>query len=292
MCSQATRQPAGDNVSRPPQRLTLEQVEFFYTNGYLRGIPVCDPARVARNGAGLEELKQQLAMKTTLSEGTFAQERHYPYLFELANNPAIIDCVEDLLGPNIILWCVHIACKEPGDGEYSWHQDRAGAPIRLVANPQRPARCPDTLSVWLAIDHSHRGNGAYKVIPRSFRAGLLEHAIEPREVKTPEGGVEIRDNITLRFDEEAWNPASAEYMELLPGEISIHHDLAIHMSEPNHSRQRRAGVTISFSRTDAKVDLNVWPNHRSRLMRGIDESCLNPMWQEFESEPIDLLKKP
>jgi chlorinating enzyme len=279
-------------MSEPLRRLTPEQIDFFYQHGYLRGIPVCDPERVVRNKAGLEELKQRLAPRTTLSEGTFVQERYYPYLFELANNSAILDCVEDLLGPDIILWGVHIACKEPGDGEYSWHQDRVGAPIRLVDNPKRPAHYPDTLSVWLAIDHAYRGNGAYKVIPGSLRAGLLEHANEPREVRTPDGRVEMKDNITLRFDENVWDPATAVYMELQPGEISIHHDLTIHMSEPNHSQQRRAGATISFSRTDVKVDLSVWPNHRSRLMRGTDEFGLNPMWEHFEDEPIDLLKKP
>ncbi len=274
------------------RRLRREQVEFFYENGYLRGIPVCDAARVERNLTGLEALKRELAPRTTLSEGTFVQERHYPYLYDLANNPALLDCVEDLLGPDIILWGVHIACKEPGDGEYSWHQDRAGAPIHLVDNPRRPARCPDTLSVWLAIDCAHRGNGAYKVIPGSFRAGLLGHAIESRQVRNPDGSVETKDNITLCFDHDVWNPAAAEYMELRPGEISIHHDLTIHMSEPNLSQQRRAGVTISFSRTDAKVDLNAWPNHRSRLMRGVDAFQLNPMWQSFEGAPIDLLKRP
>jgi chlorinating enzyme len=279
-------------MSDAQRRLTKEQVDFFYENGYLCGIPVCDSERVERNLTGLEALKERLAPKNTLSEGTFIQERHYPYLFELANNPALLDCVEDILGPDIILWGVHIACKEPGDGEYSWHQDRGGSPIRLIENPKRPAHYPDTLSIWLAIDHAHRGNGAYKVIPGSLRAGFLGHAIEPRQVELPDGRVEMKDNITVRFDESVWNPATAVYMELLPGEISIHHDLTLHMSEPNLSQQRRAGVTISFARTDAKVDLSVWPNHRSRLMRGTDEFHLNPMWEQFEDEPIDLLKTP
>src|SRR5579862_4607415 len=172
-----------------PKKLTPEQISFFYEHGYLCGIPVCDPERIERNLVGLDALKLQLAPRSTLSEGSFIQERHYPYLFDLANNPAILDCVEDLLGPDIILWGVHIACKEPGDGEYSWHQDRAGAPIRLIDNPERPAHFPDTLSVWLAIDRAHRGNGAYQVIPGSFRAGLRDHAIELREVRTPDGDV-------------------------------------------------------------------------------------------------------
>ena len=128
------------------RRLDRAQVGSFYEQGYLRGIRVCDAARVQRNLEGLDALKRQIAPRATLSEGTFVQERHLPYLFELASNPAILDCVEDLIGPDIILWGVHIACKEPGDGEYSWHQDRAGAPIRLIPDPARPPHYPETVS--------------------------------------------------------------------------------------------------------------------------------------------------
>ena len=36
--------------------------------------------------------------------------------FELANHPKILDCVEQLIGPDIILWGCQLFCKPGGDG--------------------------------------------------------------------------------------------------------------------------------------------------------------------------------
>ena len=38
--------------------------------------------------------------------------------------PQILDTVEDLLGPDVMVWSSHLYPKEPGDGRFiSWHQD-------------------------------------------------------------------------------------------------------------------------------------------------------------------------
>ena len=38
--------------------------------------------------------------------------------------PEILDLVEQVIGPDIILWGCHVFCKPAGDGlETPWHQD-------------------------------------------------------------------------------------------------------------------------------------------------------------------------
>ena len=55
--------------------------------------------------------------------------RHKPYLLmkstsEIALNPPLLDAVEDLLGPDILLWDEDYVIKVPRNKKYvSWHQD-------------------------------------------------------------------------------------------------------------------------------------------------------------------------
>ncbi len=43
---------------------------------------------------------------------------------ELVHHELILDAVEDIIGPDILLWDSTFIIKEPGDGKYvSWHQD-------------------------------------------------------------------------------------------------------------------------------------------------------------------------
>ena len=64
---------------------------------------------------------------------------------DLAMEPQILDRVEQLIGPDIILWGCHVFCKPAGDGhETPWHQDGHYWPIRPLAN----------CTVWVALDES------------------------------------------------------------------------------------------------------------------------------------------
>jgi ectoine hydroxylase-related dioxygenase (phytanoyl-CoA dioxygenase family) len=79
----------------------------------------------------------------------------------LARNEQILDAVEQLIGPDIILWGCHVFCKPAGDGhETPWHQDGHYWPIRPLA----------TCTVWVALDESVTENGCLRVIPRSHLA--------------------------------------------------------------------------------------------------------------------------
>ena len=75
---------------------------------------------------------------------------------ELAKDPMIVDCVEQLIGPDIILWGCQLFCKPGSDGmEVPMHQDGAYWPIRPLA----------TCTVWVALDHVTEENGCMRVVP-------------------------------------------------------------------------------------------------------------------------------
>ena len=147
---------------------------------------------------------------------------------DLARDPVILDLVEQVIGPDIILWGCQIFCKPGGDGmEVPWHQDGHYWPIRPLA----------TCTVWLALDPSKIANGCLRVIPGSHRGRRLhEHLREDR--------TDIVLNQAVKPG--LFDPNTALDVELESGQMSLHDVYLIHGSNPNRSGKRRAGVAIRY----------------------------------------------
>ena len=146
----------------------------------------------------------------------------------LANDPRILDMVEQQIGPDIILWGCHVFCKPGGDGlETPWHQDGEYWPIRPLA----------TLTVWIAIDESTEENGCLKVIPGSHR-----------ERKTVAHDLEDRDDLTLNLRAQAasFDESASVSVQLSPGQMSFHDVYMLHGAASNTSTKRRAGVALRY----------------------------------------------
>ena len=147
---------------------------------------------------------------------------------EVAREPGILDCVAQLIGPDIILWGCQIFCKPGGDGmEVPLHQDGHYWPIRPLA----------TCTVWLAIDPSTTENGCLRVVPGSHHGQqLIEHTRDDRE----------RLTLNRRVADGTIEPDTAVDVELEPGQMSMHDIYMVHGSAPNTSAKRRAGLSIRY----------------------------------------------
>jgi ectoine hydroxylase-related dioxygenase (phytanoyl-CoA dioxygenase family) len=187
----------------------------------------------------------------------------------LAMEPAILDLVGQVIGPDIVLWACSIFCKPPGDGKaIPWHQDGHYWPIRPLA----------TCTAWVALDRSDTENGCMRVIPGSQRANVLHaHLTEERADAL----------FTQRIEDEAFDERTAADVVLDPGQMSLHDVYLIHGSAPNRSSRRRAGVAIRYmpatsvfehklmapsSATGVRVDFSTRPLW---LVRGRDRSGKN-----------------
>ncbi len=150
--------------------------------------------------------------------------RHF---LDLARDPALVELVASVLGPDVVLWGCQIFCKPARDGlEVPLHQDGQYWPIRPLA----------TCTLWLALDPSRADNGCLRVVPGSHRARrLLAHRHDERE------GLVLRDRV--REDELEAAPRD---IELEPGQFSLHDVYLVHGSNPNRSERRRAGVAIRY----------------------------------------------
>ena len=161
---------------------------------------------------------------------------------ELAMHPPIIDLVEQLIGPDIILWGCHVFCKPPAEGyETPWHQDGHYWPIRPLA----------TCTVWVALEPSTRDNGCLRVIPGSHRNQQLHPHLH-----------EGRQDLTLqqRMAEGCFDEATAVDLELEPGQMSMHDVYMIHGAEANRSPQRRTGVALRYMPGSSLFDRTLRPS--------------------------------
>ena len=186
-----------------------------------------------------------------------------------ARDPIILDMVEQILGPDIILWNSSLFAKPAGDGKKTpWHQDGEYWPLRPLA----------TCTVWIALDDATVENGCLKFMSGSHKDKRL------RPHRTSDDL-----NLTLHQEllESEYDDQKAFYLELEAGQMSLHDVYLLHGSEANSSPNPRRGMTMRFmpgtsifDRKKAKElhnDLGVI-DHSDRtifLMRGHDKTGEN-----------------
>lgn len=232
-------------------RLTEAQKKFYHDNGYLLGLPaIYSKEEMAAMNAELPKLLALLKPgETTIN----IREWHFEsqYLYDIVMNPKIHDLVEGLLGPNFYIWGSGFFTKEPRTlSTVPWHQDAYYWPL---------SPC-NTVTVWLAFDDVDAENGGMKIIPGSHKGGLMKH--RPKD--------DANSTLSLELEYGAFDPNTAVQFNLKAGEISMHDDRAVHGSPANPSNRRRAGLTIRYSGTNVKVDMNISPDFKAYLCRGAD----------------------
>jgi ectoine hydroxylase-related dioxygenase (phytanoyl-CoA dioxygenase family) len=141
----------------------------------------------------------------------------------------LLDIVEDLLGPDLMIYHSTLWAKQPAAGEYvSWHQD----------NTYFGHTPCEVLSVWLALTQATVENGCMQYLPGT-------HALGQLPLTAPDIGENnlLASGQTVDYDVSDIAPVP---VELRPGEIAIHHAHLIHNSLPNASDGTRTGMTFIY----------------------------------------------
>ena len=145
---------------------------------------------------------------------------------DLCRFDEILDMVEQLIGPDIVLWGSQLFCKPAGDGQaVPWHQDGQYWPLDPLA----------TVTVRIAFDGSTPENGCMRYVPGSHKARRLEHH-------------EFTDasNLALKQQVPAIDESLAVDDILQPGQLSIHDVYLLHGSAENRSTRRRSDYAIRY----------------------------------------------
>src|SRR4030095_11541777 len=84
------------------------------------------------------------------------------WVYGLARHPAILDAVEDLIGPDILVFTSTWFIKEPETAAIAaWHQDATYFGLRPYAH----------VTAWLALTHATPDSGGMEVLPGGHAGG-------------------------------------------------------------------------------------------------------------------------
>jgi len=207
--------------------LSADAVAQYRRDGFYFPLPVLSAAEARGYRDKLEA--HEHATGAPLAGGM----RHKVHLLftwanELARHPAILDAVEDVIGPDILCWSTNFFIKEAHSPSYvSWHQDATYWGLSTS----------DVITAWVAFADVPVESGAMKFWPGSHRRNQLEHRDTFHQ-----------DNLLTRGQEIAVEVPASEGVDvpLKAGEMSLHHVLLVHGSAPNVTGDRRIGLAIRY----------------------------------------------
>jgi non-haem Fe2+, alpha-ketoglutarate-dependent halogenase len=164
--------------------------------------------------------------------------------------PAILDAVQDVLGPDLLVWSSSFFIKNGGDAAFvSWHQDATYWGLSE----------PDVLTAWVAFTEATVDNGAMRMVPGSHGEQLAH-----RDTFAANNLLSRGQEIAVAVDE-----TRGVDIVLRAGEMSLHHVRMVHGSPPNRSSDRRIGFAIRYVPTRVKPLAGAVDG--AMLVRGVDD---------------------
>jgi ectoine hydroxylase-related dioxygenase (phytanoyl-CoA dioxygenase family) len=212
--------------------LSPAALSCYRRDGFFFPIPVLGSDEARQHRRRLESLE-------TEHGGQIGDElRHKPHLLltwlaDLVRHPTILDAVEDVLGPNLLVWSTSFFIKNARDPAYvSWHQDATYWGLSE----------PNVVTAWVAFTDATVANGAMRMVPGSHGEQLAH-----RDTFAPHNLLSRGQEIAVDVDE-----ARGVDIVLRAGEMSLHDVRMVHGSPPNRSDDRRIGFAIRYIATSVK----------------------------------------
>ena len=204
--------------------LTADQTNFYQQNGYLAPIDIFTEDEADALYTDFRRLENDHG-KSLLGYGRNNAHQVMPLFDQIAHHPSILDVIERLIGPNILVAGTTLFIKEPEQrGFISWHQDAR-------YNGLKPY---NWVTAWLALTEVTKENGCMYMWPESHLEGQRDHVD-----KYGEDNLLTRGQTVMDVPKDKIVP-----IELRPGQLSVHHPWVVHGSGHNQSNQRRVGFAI------------------------------------------------
>ncbi|MEO8005422.1 MAG: phytanoyl-CoA dioxygenase family protein [Betaproteobacteria bacterium] len=213
--------------------LTGPQVEAFWRDGFCSPVDAFPVPEADAMRSNLE------AFEATLPAGPvapmFRRRLHVmlPWMRDIAEDPRILDAIESLIGPDILIFTSTFFIKEPRTPTVAaWHQDAT----YLGLNHEH-------VSAWVAFSDASLSAGCLRFVRGSQQRGLMKHTNQV---------VSNSLNVASQAIAADFAPETISAAPLRRGQFSLHHTMVIHESAPNQTNDRRIGVGISYIPTRTK----------------------------------------
>lgn len=235
------------------QVLSNKQLRDWRADGFLYPLDGLSAAEVQRYREDLRRTEEHLGGPLMTIDKKFRGNLHFmcKWVDELARTPAIVDVIENLLGPDILLYTSRFFIKEAmSDGIAAWHQDSTYFGLRPF----------DHVTAWVALSNVTADAGPVEFAAGSHIRGQLQQK---------SGLIKNSVNTAGQIIVEWFDQSQIGQAVLAPGQFSLHHTCTVHQSQPNRSAERRIGIALSYIPTRTRyVGQRRMP---ASLIRGRDE---------------------
>ena len=229
-----------------PKRLSEAERRGFRDAGYCGPLRALSADEARRCRGSLERFERRWPdERRMLDQGASLL---CPWIDAFTRHTGLLDPMEDLLGPDLLVWGVSLRLKEPDGRTFAgWHQDTAYCDIR-----------PIVAIAALALSDCGEEAGCLHVIPGSHRWDTLPH----RECFGTDSLLTREQRIDAPLDE-----STAVSLPMAAGEAVIFNNAICHSSLPNRGDDRRIVFLIEYVPTHAWQDE---PRESAMLVRGVD----------------------
>lgn len=233
--------------------LPAAKVEQWKHDGFLSPFPLLDPQELDACRQGVERYEKWLGAPINADQNHKWRSMPYllmPWAAKLARDPRILDRVEDLIGPDILIFTSTFFIKEPHSPTIAaWHQDSTYYGLE----PK------EEVTVWVALTEASEAAGCMDAL--SFRG-------KPRQLSHVSRIVQNSVNRAGQVITEPLDEGAPVAMPLEPGWFSMHHGLCPHRSGPNTSSHRRIGLGLNYIPAHARPSGTI--RQAALLVRGTD----------------------
>ncbi|MCE2880606.1 MAG: phytanoyl-CoA dioxygenase family protein [Comamonadaceae bacterium] len=189
-----------------PKLLTADQVQAYERDGFVYPIDVLDADEVRGHRQELEHWERQRGALIDFPEKSKSYLL-FNWADQLVHHPRILDAVEDLIGPDILVYHSTLFVKEARTAAFvRWHQDSTYFYLQPHLH----------VTAWVALSDASVKAGCMQALPGSHRWGAFEHDDRPEPMNMIRRG----QGISGRFD-----GAQGHFMPVAAGQMSLHHTL-------------------------------------------------------------------
>ena len=156
------------------------------------------------------------------------------WIYDICTNKKVLDSVELVIGPNILIQSADIFIKPPNVLKHiNLHQDAnywGLEPFELVTG-------------WIALTDVFPENGCMYYLPKSHLLNKIHHT----ETFDKNSDLTRGQEIDINIDKYKQVPVI-----LNAGQMALHHCLLAHGSGPNHTEKYRVGIAVRYLPTHVK----------------------------------------
>ena len=180
-----------------PKLLSPEQVAAYERDGFVFPVDVLHPDEVRALREELESWEQERGAPIDFPEKSKSYLL-FDWADQLAHHPKILDAVEDLIGPDILVYHSTLFLKEAHTPAFvRWHQDSTSFYLEPHLH----------LTAWVALSDATVQAGCMQMLPGSHRWGRVpgEAMPDPAATHPDEIVVEAPAGSVIVFNSHLWH---------------------------------------------------------------------------------------